>query len=385
MDYEEYKRKALEPIVNYIESVMASYSKEELEARIKKALPEKESEDERIRKNLIELLLDTPAQDIISHHLELSKVLAYLEKQKDQDVKVISWREPDDCADIPEGHYVVIAYKPGVFGLGYIGNGKVVCAPGQKPSGILYIPNADESIIVESKEQKPTEWSDNFEENIRKLLHDKLTWHSKDGSMSSAVFIDDKTLKDIISGIWFYVGKEALKYPSKELNVTEWSEDYREEDIQTRFAFYTYKDDPSVLYLSNVFVEETSRNHGFGTRILKAAEKAAEMIGAITICLKVKQDSPANAWYRKHGYGYVTFEDGYDWLKKNLEYLKPKQEQLEVDLEKFTEKIKTFHERYKYPEIVSIKGAMAFMARMFYQYPNAARQWYDRLPKTTMD
>ena len=112
----------------------------------------------------------------------------------------------------------------------------------------------------------------------------------------------------------------------------EWSEDYREEDIQTRFAFYTYKDDPSVLYLSNVFVEETSRNHGFGTRILKAAEKAAEAIGAITICLKVKQDSPANAWYRKRGYGYVAFEDGYDWLEKNLEYLKPvKQEWSEED------------------------------------------------------
>lgn len=61
------------------------------------------------------------------------------------------------------------------------------------------------------------------------------------------------------------------------------------------------------------------------------------------------------------------------------------QEQPEVDLEKFTEKIKTFQERYKYPEIVSIKGAMAFMARMFYQYPNVARQWYDSFPKATMD
>lgn len=61
------------------------------------------------------------------------------------------------------------------------------------------------------------------------------------------------------------------------------------------------------------------------------------------------------------------------------------QEQPEVNLEKFTEKIKTFQERYKYPEIVSIKGAMAFMARMFYQYPNVARQWYDSLPKATMD
>lgn len=117
--------------------------------------------------------------------------------------------------------------------------------------------------------------------------------------------------------------KETAKECLAQMKPAEWSEDWREEDIQTRFAFYTYKDDPSVLYLSNVFVEETSRNHGFGTRILKAAEKVAEAIGAITICLKVKQDSPANAWYRKRGYGYVAFEDGYDWLEKNLEYLKP--------------------------------------------------------------
>ena len=57
----------------------------------------------------------------------------------------------------------------------------------------------------------------------------------------------------------------------------------------------------------------------------------------------------------------------------------------EVDLEKFTDKIKTFQGRYKHPEIVSIKGAMAFMARMLYQYPNVARQWYEQLPKVTMD
>lgn len=56
-----------------------------------------------------------------------------------------------------------------------------------------------------------------------------------------------------------------------------------------------------------------------------------------------------------------------------------------VDLEKFTEKIKTFQRKYKHPEIVSIKGAMAFMARMFYQYPDVARLWYEQLPKTTMD
>lgn len=62
-----------------------------------------------------------------------------------------------------------------------------------------------------------------------------------------------------------------------------------------------------------------------------------------------------------------------------------KQEQPEVELEKFTEKITTFQGRYKHPVSTSIKGAMAFMARLFYQYPNVARQWYEQLPKATMD
>ena len=62
-----------------------------------------------------------------------------------------------------------------------------------------------------------------------------------------------------------------------------------------------------------------------------------------------------------------------------------KEELPEIELNKFTERVKTFQGRYKYPEILSIKGAMAFMARMFYQYPSVARQWYDRLPKSIID
>ena len=74
--------------------------------------------------------------------------------------------------------------------------------------------------------------------------------------------------------------------------------------------------------------------------------------------------------------GWWPYDDDADWMKH---------ERPEMDLEKFTEKIKTFQGRYKHPEIVSVKGAMAFMARMFYQYPNVARLWYEQLPKVTMD
>ena len=61
-------------------------------------------------------------------------------------------------------------------------------------------------------------------------------------------------------------------------------------------------------------------------------------------------------------------------------------EKPDIDLAKFTERIDSFTERYKNnPEWISIKGSMAFMARMFYQYPDAAREWYENLPKATMD
>lgn len=84
MDYEEYKRKALGPIVNYIESAMALYSKEELYARIKKALQERESEDERIRKALYEFISDTLGDEFDGYDFNKREALAYLEKQKDE-------------------------------------------------------------------------------------------------------------------------------------------------------------------------------------------------------------------------------------------------------------------------------------------------------------
>ena len=81
----------------------------------------------------------------------------------------------------------------------------------------------------------------------------------------------------------------------------------------------------------------------------------------------------------------APFKESVEYIRADLVGQSLQQEQPEVDLEKFTEKIKTFQARYKHPEIVSIKGAMAFMARMFYQYPNVAMEWYERLPKVTMD
>ena len=176
--------------------------------------------------------------------------------------------------------------------------------------------------------------------------------------------------------------KETAQECLAQLKPAEWSEDYDEENLQARFAFYTYKDDPSTIYLSNVFVEETSRNKGFGTKILAAAEKVAETFGATSIRLKVKRDNPAHAWYQKHGYSYITFEDEYDWFEKTLEYMKPnKQEWSEEDeehrqwilecLADGKRKVPEFAEQYQaafdwlkslrpQPHTVSIKDATKF-------------------------
>ena len=307
--YDEALKKAKEIKEKIMFSHLSTESCKAVSEYIDTLIPElAESEDERIRKNLIELLLDTPAQDIISHHLELSKVLDYLEKQKERK----NYRKLYE--DIAQSEWFKKTYTNKSLGEEFE-------QKEQEPISFNEPYNPDDYEVVmegdatglKKKEQKPTGedgitngWKGEDLERYLSCLQRLGTGNSQQ--------------PETINSKWF---KEHCHPQSEQ----EWSKDYREEAIQTRFAFYTYKDDSSELYLSNVFVEEASRNHGFGTKILRAAEKVAETIGATTICLKVKQDSPANAWYRKNGYGYVAFEDGYDWLEKNLEYMKPQPKQ----------------------------------------------------------
>lgn len=80
-----------------------------------------------------------------------------------------------------------------------------------------------------------------------------------------------------------------------------------------------------------------------------------------------------------------------DWeaqeqFRKNKVFGKSlQQEQPEIDLEKFTQKMDDWKARYVYSDNIPIKATMAFTARMFYMYPDIARQWYDNLPKAIQD
>ena len=198
MDYESKYNELVEAARAVVEGNPGLCKIDEGLGRLSKLLPEKEIEDERIRKRLVEYFNGYydrfSSRNNVNVHwegLEVKAVIAYLEKQKEQ--------------------------KP-------------------------------------ANSEKPKEWIDNFEENIRNLLHDKLTDHSEDGSMSWTTLIDDKTLKDIVNGIWFYVGKEALKYPNKELSQPEWSEeDEKYLNLAINIVASDFgKDSPTVSWLKSL-------------------------------------------------------------------------------------------------------------------------------------
>lgn len=81
----------------------------------------------------------------------------------------------------------------------------------------------------------------------------------------------------------------------------------------------------------------------------------------------------------------VPFDIATHFYELGLKARKGEQEQQEVNLEEFTEKMDDWKARFNHPDDIPIKATMTFTARMFYMYSNVARQWYEQLPKATMD
>lgn len=80
------------------------------------------------------------------------------------------------------------------------------------------------------------------------------------------------------------------------------------------------------------------------------------------------------------GYGMM---EAFQIMRSIIDSLQ--QDQPEVDLEKFTQKMDDWKARYNHPDNIPIKATMAFTARMFYMYPDVAMEWYAGLSKATQD
>lgn len=322
-------------------------------------IPElKESDDERIRKEIIEYLKIVDKGEGDYAHSMVSSWIDWLKRQGNL-MKALQTSNAQ-IGELVEENYKLKEQKPKIYIPKFRDGDKIKLKGSNLDLTItniegsryygkgwsLDIVSADESYeLVEQKSVEINEYEiikkhiteDFLSSEVNKRLKE-CGWYVTDEKPAEWNLSQLKMFDDILVAI--ELDKAFTPKRVKELvnlintcrlhkystEPTDWSEE-DEENIQTRFAFYTYKDDPCTLYLSNVFVEEASRNKGFGTKILTAAEKVAETFGVTYIRLKVKQGSPANAWYRKNGYSYVAFENGYDWLEKNLEYVKPNKQE----------------------------------------------------------
>lgn len=89
-----------------------------------------------------------------------------------------------------------------------------------------------------------------------------------------------------------------------------------ETDILNRFSFYSYKDEPNILYLSELYVNKEQRNKGIGTKILKITDEVAANMKCNSIRLKTEIGSNAERLYRKNGYNSLKMEGNQIWLEK---------------------------------------------------------------------
>ena len=90
-------------------------------------------------------------------------------------------------------------------------------------------------------------------------------------------------------------------------------------DILQRFSFYSYKDEPNVLYFSGLYVNEEYRNKGIGTKILKIADKVSTSMECNYIRLKTESGGDAERLYKENGYNTLKKEGNQVWLEKKGE------------------------------------------------------------------
>ena len=140
---------------------------------------------------------------------------------------------------------------------------------------------------------------------------------------------DERIRKWIIDDIRYNMNNEPLnnsEYKKEAEKAIAWLEkqweQYDNEDLNIlqRFSFYSYKDEPNILYLSGLYVNEKCRNKGIGTKILEVADKVAKSLNCHTIRLKTKKGTNAERLYRTHGYNSLATEEKDEiWLEKQGE------------------------------------------------------------------
>jgi len=227
MDYKERYEQALKRAKEIKSKIFSSHLSTESCKAISEYIDEiilepRESEDERIRKKMIEHFKSKTKETWCN--MPVKSILDYLEKQKEQEEIPLMNGDADLYFDNWIQHNDTT--KRGCFeeGMRYAQR----LQKEQKPISQEDFDAAKHEATF--GEQKPVEhhWEqmewvdidfDEFTENVRHLIIDKLTTSIPSvggGKLTSTVFIDDKTAKEIANGILFFIGPQKLVEWTKE-------------------------------------------------------------------------------------------------------------------------------------------------------------------------
>lgn len=93
-------------------------------------------------------------------------------------------------------------------------------------------------------------------------------------------------------------------------------------DGKSSCNLYIYKDDPTVAYLGDLYVDESIRNNGRGKELLNYAQTLAQKCGCNKIILKVEYGSWMLKWYEREGFEPYQYDneepDKYVWYEKRI-------------------------------------------------------------------
>ena len=287
----------------------------------------RESGDERMIRFIANELMCLRAIDSkgSDRYKELTNAIAWIEKQGEQKpadkvepkFKVGDWVVQENIGvykiiEICESWYEVISYNDGIqYSIGFDNENDCHLWTTQdaKEGDVLVASDSSIFIFKEVVELGCKYYIALTKDNEAINVNDNLEhcWET-----SRAVHPATKEQRDLLFSKMKEAGYEWDE-ENKELKKIEQKPEIKD-DVLSRFAFYQYDDD--TIYLSSLFIRESNRGRGYGSKILKAADEVAKTFGVSKIRLKVERNTWMDEWYKKNGYEYISAEGKYDWLEK---------------------------------------------------------------------
>ena len=155
-----------------------------------------------------------------------------------------------------------------------------------------------------------------FSDKVSDKIPDKVI----DSLYMKSIDVVEK-LDDLLTKEYEMWVKEHLEEERTDFGLRWWfNKDKNDSQHPFSFCIYTYSDDPSTVYLSNVYVYPEKRGNGFGSRTLEIVKSIFKEEGYHYLALAVDRDSSSEEytnlvrWYESHGFEVYYDDKYYTWM-----------------------------------------------------------------------